>query len=359
MKFKIKAIPSLLKESFKEWSDDNAMRLAAALAYYTVFSLAPLLLAAISIGGLVFGPEAAAGRIYQDLKGGLGPSVATSVQDLVMAASKPAAGITGAIIAFVFVVFGASGVFGELKDSLNIIWNVKPQEGGGIWTWIRGRFLSITMVMGVCFLMLVSLVINSGMGAVGELSTKFLPAIPYLLQAMGMLVSFAFVTVLFAMMFKYLPDTKIAWRDVWVGAIATAALFSLGKSALEIYISKAGVASSYGAAGAMALILVWVYYSAQIFFFGAEFAEVYSRRFGTRQGAATEPPAQENTQAEVGLAPKSQATISPAPVALSPVRPEIEHISRPHTLAGTLGSVAALGAVLTIAWIADKKRPNL
>ena len=277
----LKELPGLFKKSASKWNDDHAMRLAASLAYYTAFSLAPLLLAAISVAGLVFGQEAASGQIYEELKGALGPSIAAAIQELVQAASKPSHGIWGTILAFILVLFGASGVFGELKESLNIIWKVEPESGGGIWKWIRGRFLSIGMVLGVCFLLLVSLVINAGLGAAEKYGLSFAPGAPVIMQVITTLVSLGFVTLLFALLFKYLPETSVAWRDVWIGALVTAILFTLGKTGLEIYISKAAPASGYGAAGALALVLVWVYYSAQIFLMGAEFTNVYATEKGS------------------------------------------------------------------------------
>jgi membrane protein len=280
----LKKLPRLFKLAFKKWSTDNAMRMAASLSYYTAFSLGPLVLAAIAVAGLIFGHEAASGQIYDQLKDTLGPSIAEAIQELVKAASKPSRGIWGTILAFVLVLFGASGVFGELKDSLNIVWKAQPKAGSGVWTWIQGRFLSIGMVLGVCFLLLVSLVINAGLGAAGSYGLSILPGVPVLMQTLTTVVSFGLIAVLFAFMFKYLPDVKVAWRDVWVGSVVTALLFTLGKTGLEIYIAKAAPGSSYGAAGALALILLWVYYSAQIFLMGAEFTSVYAAEEGSRAG---------------------------------------------------------------------------
>lgn len=278
-----KNLPSLLKETSQEWINDNAMRLAAALSYYTVFSLAPLMLAAISIAGLVFGEEAATGRIFKELNTMVGPAVAASVQQMVESARKPEMGYTGAILGFLMGLFGASGVFGELMGSLNQIWGVKPPEGNGIWLWIKGRFLSIGMVMGVCFLLLVSLLVSAMLTVVAEVGLGGMTSVAAVVgQVLSFLLSYGVVTVLFAAMFKFLPGTSIEWRDVWTGASVTALLFAVGKWGLEQYLARADVASGYGAAGALALLLVWVYYSAQIFFFGAEFTEVYSRRYGSR-----------------------------------------------------------------------------
>ncbi len=286
-----KSLPSLLKETLKEWQSDNAMRLSAALSYYTVFSLAPLMLAAIAIAGMVFGQEAASGRIFEDLRTSVGPTVAASVQEMVQSAHKPSTGYFSAIIGFLLGLFGASGVFGELMGSLNQIWGVKEGEGAGIMGWIKSRFLSIGMVMGVCFLLLVSLVISTVFTTVAQYGLSRLPGAAVLGQILSFVISFALVTVLFAAMFKFLPKTRIEWRDVWTGAAVTAFLFTVGKFGLEQYLARAEVASGYGAAGALVLLLVWVYYSSQIFFFGAEFTEVYARRLGSR---FAEPAPSEN-----------------------------------------------------------------
>jgi len=280
-------IPGLLKTSFGKWKADNALRLAASLAYYTAFSMAPLLLAAIAVTGMIFKGDAAAARIYDELRSALGPTVAEAIHELVEAARKPATGIWATVLAFLLALFGASGVFGELKDSLNIIWKLEPPAGSGIWRWVRNRFLSIGMVLGVCFLLLVSLVVSAGLGAAEQYGTSVIPGLPMLMQVIGMVVSFAFTTVLFALLFKYLPDTKVAWHDVWIGSIVTSLLFTAGKSGLEFYIGRAGTSSGFGAAGALALVLVWVYYSAQIFLMGAEFTAVYAAKEGSHSRRAS------------------------------------------------------------------------
>jgi membrane protein len=313
----LKKLPRLLKKSFAKWSDDNAMRMAASLAYYTAFSLAPMLLAAIGIAGLVFGEEAARGQIYEQLRGGLGSSVASAIQELVQAAAKPAQGITGTVVAFVLVLFAASGVFGELKDALNIIWKTQPKTGSGILAWIKGRFFSIGVVLGICFLLLVSLVINAGLSAAESYGSSFLPFAPLVLQVISTLISFGFITVLFALLFKKLPDATVAWRDVWIGSIVTAVLFTLGKTGLEIYIAKASPDSAYGAAGALALVLVWVYYSAQIFLMGAEFTNVYASEEGSRAGETQQSRTPQAAAAPSPVASLPHVQTMPAPVPVS------------------------------------------
>ena len=298
----IKKVPSLLKATANEWNNDNAMRLAAALAYYTVFSLVPLVLAAIAISGLIFGREAATGKVFAELQSTVGPDVAAAVQEIIDAQKEPAKSYAGAILGFLMGLVGASGVFGELKNSLNEIWEVEEEKGNGIWLWIRGRFLSVGMVMGVCFLMLSSLMLNSFLAVAAKTGFSWVPpGVAIIGQTISFLLSFGFVTVLFAAMFKFLPRTPLLWRDVWVGAGVTAFLFTLGKFGLEQYLARAEVASGYGAAGALALLLVWVYYSAQIFFFGAEFTKVYTTRHGSRIAA----PATGNQPAAAGV-PKDE-----------------------------------------------------
>lgn len=309
MKRFFKSLPSLLKETAIEWNADNAMRLAAALAYYTAFSLAPLLLAAISIAGLIFGGEAASGKIYAELRTAVGPSIASAVQEMVSAASKPSTGIFGTILAFALALFGASGVFGELMSSLNQIWGSEAEKGGGIMGWIKGRFLSIGMVMGVCFLLLVSMVTSSVLTTIGSFGIPGMAGGAVLLLVLNQLLSLGVTTVLFAAMFKYLPATRIEWRDVWVGGAVTAVLFNVGKLGLEQYVARAAPTSSFGAASALALLLVWVYYSAQIFLFGAEFTEVYARRLGSR--FRHQAPRHRMDETELGLTSAADPAATP------------------------------------------------
>lgn len=280
----LKEFIGLIEETIDEWQEDNAMRLAAALSYYTVFSLAPLLLAAIAIAGLVFGHEAATGKIYDQLHQFVGTSVAQSMQEVVQAADKPSSGFNAAVIGFMLGLFGASAVFGELIDSLNHIWGVKQKKGRGIIRWVIGRLFSIGMVMGVCLLLLASIVLNTVLGAITEygLGEKVEQAL--IGQSISFVISIGFTTLLFSALFKFLPKTKILWSDVWTGGALTALLFTLGKFGLEQYLARSNPGSGYGAAGALAVILIWVYYSAQIFFFGAEFTRVYARRFGSYKG---------------------------------------------------------------------------
>lgn len=273
---------SVLKETANEWSRDNAPTLGAALAYYTVFSLAPLLVIAIGIAGLVLGQEAAQGKIFEQVSGLLGGEGARAVEDMVQNASaRPHGGVIATTLGVVTLLFGASGVFGQLQTSLNTIWNVPPKTGGGVGGVVKNRILSFGFILVVGFLLLVSLILTSALAAMGEGLDGWLPGGQFFAQTLNFALGFGVITLLFAMIFKFLPDAKIAWRDVWVGAAITALLFSVGKLALGLYLGNSSVASSYGAAGSLVVLLLWVYYSAQILFFGAEFTQVYANRFGS------------------------------------------------------------------------------
>jgi membrane protein len=273
---------SLLKATFFEWLDDQAPMLGAALAYYTVFSLAPLLIITIAIAGLVFGAEAAQGQIFDQLRGLLGDASGKAMEEIVQSASaEPKTGVVATVIGLGTLLFGASGVFGQLQASLNIIWGVQPKPGRGILGIIRDRILSFGFILVVGFLLLVSLLLTAAIAFVGKQFGAMVPGMEALIQLLNAILSLAVITLLFAMMFKILPDANIAWRDVWIGAFITALLFTIGKFALGFYLGRSGVASSYGAAGSLIVLLLWVYYSSQIVFFGAEFAQVYANRFGS------------------------------------------------------------------------------
>ena len=267
----------LFKQTFREFGEDKAPRLGAALAYYTIFSIAPLLLIAVSIAGLVFGQEAAMGQISAQLKSVFGPDTAKALEEMIEKAAKPKEGTAAAIIGVAMLLFGAAGVFGQLKDALNTIWDIEGKKAGGIISIIRQRFFSILMVMGVGFLLLVTLVFDATIAAAGKYMGGRLPGGEGLLQVLQLVISFGLVSLVFALIFRYVPDIRVPWRDVWRGAVLTAILFVLGKFGLGMYIGKAAVGSTYGAAGSLVVLLIWVYWSAQILFFGAEFTQVYAR----------------------------------------------------------------------------------
>jgi len=298
----------LFKQAFTEFGEDKAQRLGAALAYYTIFSLALLLLVAIAIAGMVFGREAAQGQIFGQLHGVLGPQAAQAVQEMVKGAAKPKSGTIATVVGIVTLLFGAAGVFGQLKDAMNTIWNVEPKKTGGIMTMIKDRFLSFAMVFGVGFLLLVSLVLDAAVAAAGKFVGDRLPGGEALWQGVQLVVSLAVITLLFALIFRYLPDIHPTWHDVWFGAIFTGVLFVLGKFALGLYLGKSAVGSSYGAAGSLVVLLLWVYYSAQILFFGAEFTQVYARKHGSMAQAAEKAPEPERpAQTPVVIIPPAPA----------------------------------------------------
>jgi membrane protein len=272
----------LLKQAAWDWFDDQATTLGAAVAYYTVFSIAPLFIT-ISIAGFVFGREAAQGQIFEQLRALIGETSAAAVQDVVESAtSKPATGVVATILGFVALIIGASGVFAQMQASLNAIWRVQPKPGRGVfWGLVRDRILSFGFILIVGFLLLISLILSAIIAFIGEWFGGFVPGVEMLIQILNAIISLAVITLLFAMIFKFLPDIEIAWRDVWIGALITAALFTVGKEILGLYLGKSGVASSYGAAGSLIVLLLWVYYSAQIVFFGAEFTKAYAKKFGS------------------------------------------------------------------------------
>jgi membrane protein len=279
-------ILGMIKEAFSDWNEDNAPRLGASLSYYTVFSIAPLLLISIALAGLAFGQEAAQGRIVGQIEGLVGHDAARAIQDMIENARKPGQGLMATVFGTVMLLFGAGGAFNELRAALDVIWEIPARKGGGIKALVMERLASFAMVLVVGFLLLVSLVISAGISLL-EVKGTF-PGSGIVLQVVNNVVSIAVITVLFALIFKYLPDAHpaIAWKDIWVGAVITSVLFTLGKFGIGLYLGKSSVGSAYGAAGSLVLLLVWVYYSSQILFFGAELTQVYARRHGSRLGMA-------------------------------------------------------------------------
>lgn len=270
----------LLKQTASDWSDDNASRLAAALAYYTVLSIAPMMVLAVAVAGLFYGEDAARGQIGEQLGAVVGPQAGGAIETIIANAKAPEAGLLSTVVGIAVLFFGASGVFGELQASLNTVWDVAPKSGRGVRGFVAQRFFSFTMVLGVAFMLLVSLVLSAALSAIGSLVADSLPGGAVLWQAVNFIVSLGLITVLFAMIYKVIPDAKIAWSDVWVGALVTSLLFSLGKLGLGLYLGRASLASPFGAAGSVIVLVVWVYYAAQILLLGAEFTQAYARRFG-------------------------------------------------------------------------------
>ncbi len=273
---------NLCKETFRQWLEDKAPQLGAALAYYTVFSLAPLILVLLAVLGLIFrnDPAGAWQKVTEQLSYFLDRSALDVIQGIAQKASQPDKSVVATVIGVALALFGASGVFGQLQDALNTIWGVKAKPGAGIWGFLRARFLSFTMVGGVCFLLLVSMTVESVLKGFSHYVQAHLPGGFALALAAYLLFDFGVVVFLFAMIFKYLPDAKIRWRDVWIGAAITALLFGFGKWALGLYLGSGSAASAYGAASSLITLLLWIYYSSQILLLGAEFTQVYADYFG-------------------------------------------------------------------------------
>src|SRR5881392_887663 len=274
----------LVKQTAQEWLQDKAPQLGAALAYYTVFSLAPLILVLLAIVGVLFrdDPAGARDKITQQMSYFLDPSAVQVVQNIAQKASQPDKSTIATIIGIALALFGASGVLGQLQDALNTIWGVKAKPGLGIWGFLRSRFLSFAMVAGVCFLLMVSLAIEALLKAFSHYIQTAMPGGLIIAVSAYLIFDFAVITTLFAMIFKILPDVKTQWRDMWIGAAMTAIFFLIGKWALGLYLGSGTAASAYGAASSLITLLLWIYYSSQILLFGAEFTQVYASEFGAR-----------------------------------------------------------------------------
>ncbi len=286
MKRFLSAFPNMLKLTYQGWQEDKASRLAAALAYYTIFSLAPMLVIAIAVAGLIWQREAVQNSVMDQITGLVGAQGANFVAGLLEGAGNSREGVAATIIGIITLLFGALGVFNALHDALNTIWEVSEEETRGIWNSVRkvivNRLLSFTMILGIGFMLLVSLVISAAISALGTWISGLFPFQEFILQVINIIVSTGIITVFFALIFKVLPDGEVAWRDVWIGAFFTAVLFSIGKMLIGLYLGSSAVSSSFGAAGSLVLLLLWIYYSAQILFFGAEFTQVYANQFGSR-----------------------------------------------------------------------------
>jgi membrane protein len=279
----------LLKQTVNAWIEDNAPRLGASLAFYTLLSLAPLLIIVIAVAALAFGHKAAQGQLIWEVQDLVGKEGAQAIQGLIQSAYKPAAGTMATVLGLLTLVFGASAVVVELRDALNIIWHVPaPAAFSSLRSFARlieERFYLFGLVLGVGFLLLVSLVLNAAISALSPLFSSQLPVSDSVLRLAVFLISFLVTTFLFAAIYKFLPDTQLKWSDVIVGACFTSLLFTIGKQVIGIYLGRASFGSAYGAAGSLVIVLVWVYYSAQLFFLGAEFTKIYTETFGSRLDA--------------------------------------------------------------------------
>jgi len=278
---------ALVKRAISAWSDDYAPSMGAALSYYTVFSLTPLLLIVISLAGLVFGADAARGEIFGQLRGLMGDDAAKAVEDVLASVSRPASGVLGTAIGVAVLLVGATSVFAELQDALDRIWRAPARDkSGGLWRVLRTRLLSFGLILGIAFLLMVSLVLGAVIAAFGKWWGGMFAGWEVLAQSVNLALGFALTTTVFAMIYKLMPRVSVRWHDVWLGALVTAFLFTVGKFLIGLYIGKSGIASGYGAAGSFVVVFVWVYYSAQIFLMGAELTWVYARTFGSMRELA-------------------------------------------------------------------------
>ena len=348
---KAKQILELLKDTVTEWSEDKVSLWAAALAYYTIFSIAPLLLIAIAIAGAVFGEEAARGEVVAQIQGLVGKQGAEAIQSMIQNTQKPGSGGTIAtIFGIITLLFGASGVFGQLQDALNTIWEVKPKPGQGIRSFLQTRFLSFAMVLVIGFLLLVSLVLSAGLAAVGNFFSNLMPNFLFVGQLINFLISFGVVTLLFAAIYKFLPDVHAPWKDLWVGSIVTALLFNIGKFLIGLYLGNSSMGSTYGAAGSLVVLLVWIFYSAQIILFGAEFTQVYAKS----RGSSIEPS--KHAVRVVRTIEEQPAQPEPQPEMDAPEPPSPD---RPGPKYGQ--AIAVLGSIVTLAGVlkpTSRNRPK-
>jgi len=355
-KFSPTSLWAVAKEAGSAWVDDFAPSMGAAISYYTAFSIAPMLIIVIAIAGLVFGSEAAGGYIYAQLGALLGDQGATTVQSMVESAQDTGEGIVATVIGVALLLVSATTVFAELQTDLDRIWKAPAtKKTEGFWGLIRSRLLSLGLVVSIGFVLMVSLVISAALVALGKWWGGFFGDFEWLLQFANVVVSVAVTTVMFALMFKILPRVRIGWRDVWIGSFATALLFAIGKFLVGLYLGKSDVVAGFGAAGSLAVLLLWVYYSAQIFLLGAEFTWVYAHRYGSRQGE--DLPATAKASAPVGTA---EATPGPprtkrdeAHRAKPPRGPAvIQHLKDVATMARRHPATLVGAAVIVALWMA-------
>jgi len=274
-------IVAILKQTLQEFGEDKVTRLAAALAYYTVFSLTPLLILSLAVAGALFDRTAAQGQLLAQVRNLMGDTGAELIGEMLENASQPEAGGLAALISVITLVIGASAVFGQLQDALNTIWGVMPRPGLNLGYMLRQRVLSFALVLGIGFLLMVSLIITTLITAAQAMVFGAAEDASIFVQILNNVVAIAIIAFMFAVLFKYLPDVHISWHDVWVGAIVTSLLFNFGKYLIGLYLGNSSVASVYGAAGSLVVLLLWIYYSALILFFGAEFTQVYATRYGS------------------------------------------------------------------------------
>ena len=329
----------LARQALAAWIDDYAPSMGAALSYYTLFSIAPLLLIVTALAGMVFGDAAARGEIFGQLRDLMGDEGAAAVEKLLQHADRPHGGLVATVTGVLMLLLGATSVFGELQNSLDRIWRAPAREtSSGWWSLLRSRLMSFGMILGVAFLLMVSLIVSALLSALGKFWSAAFGDWESVAHVLDILASFAIVTLLFAMIYKIIPRVRIRWRDVWIGAAVTSALFAVGKFLIGLYLGKSSVASAFGAAGSLAVMMVWVYYSAQIFLLGAEFTWVYAHTYGSRSG-------------EPRPASVVRRGMAPAPPAPMPARSRLQ---RRPVLA--FGFAATLGVAAGVAHSLRRRR---
>jgi membrane protein len=330
---------TMLKETVNGYIEDNALSRGAAIAYFTVFSIAPMLVICIAIAGLVFGQEAAQGAIVGQLQGIMGKQGAEAIQAMIASAGNKSSGIWATVIGLVTLLLTATGVFGEMQTSLNAIWKAEPKAGvSGL---LRARAASLGLIAALGFLLIVSLVASTVLSALGDYLSSMIPGAKTILQVVNFIVSFLLISVLFAAVYKILPDRQLSYRDVAVGAVATAFLFTVGKTLIGLYIGSSSVASSYGAAGALVIVLLWIYYSSQIFLLGAEFTKVWASHHGSAEAfAAASAPG---------------GAVVPSDEPSTAVQKVLVHSSRQRQAFGVF-EVAALGTLIVAAYLGETRR---
>jgi membrane protein len=354
---RLKDIPKLLKLTFDEWNNDGAPRLAAALAYYTAFSLAPLLVIIIGVFGIFVSETAIRSQIIREVANSVGTPAAEMVQGMIDSINQPGQGLISTILGFAALILGAMGAFGNLQTALDIIWDVDPKaRKSGIKYLLIDRFLSFGMLLLVGFLLLVSMVMSTVISAVSTFVVSQIVGVEFLFQTIAFVLSFGVITLLFAMIFKFLPHTYVRWRDVWIGAAVTSALFTVGKTLLALYLAHSSPASAYGAAGAFVLILLWIYYSAQIVLFGAEFTQVYARRYAPvadskpATAEVTPLPSTKPTRDSAGNTVTPSTTLkTPDPTSETSTQPE----EKPRKGIGWIPTIVISGFWLLVGFVAN------
>lgn len=371
-----KSTIEIFKETLQEWNEDKVPLWAAALAYYTVFSLAPLLIIAIAIAGAVFGEEAARGELVSQVQSLIGKEGAEAVQTMIQNANKPSSGgAIATVFGVIALLFGASGVFGQLQDALNAIWEVKPKPKQALWGFLQSRFLSFASVLVIGFLLLVSLVLSAALSGISTYFSGFISEWAIVGQIINFVVSFGVITLLIAAIYKFIPDVELRWSDLWVGAGVTALLFSIGKYLIGLYLGNSSVSSTYGAAGSLVVILLWVFYSAQIILFGAEFTQVYAKHRGNgirpskhavrvdkagREVTDAPPHADVNQfaleQTTEGARRKDANLAAGTTGTVDQVQPGRDRRRRRHQLNSPQSALLALGSIVTLAGLMKQPR---